>query len=97
MRANGSSHPPSTFPTRLKEADPNAGAVHLPKHASWLNQIELYFSILQRKALTPKDFENLEALAERLLGFQERYNRTARPFRWKFTREELQQRLRLAA
>ena len=94
---NGSSHHPATFPTRLKEAYPNAVAVHLPKHASWLNQIELYFSILQRKALTPKDFGNLDALAERLLGFQERYNRTARPFRWKFTREQLQQRLRLAA
>ena len=94
---NGSSHHPSTFPPRLKEAYPNAVAVHLPNHASWLNQIELYFSILQRKALTPKDFENLEALAERLLGFQERYNRTARPFHWKFTREKLQERLRLAA
>lgn len=94
---NGSSHHPATFPSRLKEAYPNAVAVHLPTHASWLNQIELYFSILQRKALTPKDFKNLDALSERLLGFQERYNRTARPFRWKFTREKLKERLRLAA
>lgn len=94
---NGSSHHPSTFPTRLRDAYPKAVAVHLPKHASWLNQIELYFSILQRKALTPKDFENLEALTERLLGFEERYNRTARPFQWKFTKEDLQERLRMAA
>ena len=94
---NGSSHPPSTFPSRLKEACPNAVAVHLPTHASWLNQIELYFSILQRRALTPKDFKNLDALSARLLGFQDRYNRTARPFRWKCTREKLKERLRLAA
>lgn len=94
---NGSSHHPSTFPARLREAYPNAEAVHLPKHASWLNQIELYFSILQRKALTPKEFEDLEALIQRLLAFQERYNRTARPFHWKFTREDMEERLRLAA
>ena len=94
---NGSSHHPSTFPTRLREAYPKAVAVHLPKHASWLNQIELYFSILQRKALTPNDFENLEALTDRLLAFQERYNRTACPFTWKFTRKDLEERLRLAA
>ena len=94
---NGSSHHPSTFPARLRAAYPNAVAVHLPNHASWLNQIEIYFSILQRKVLTPKDFKDLEALTERLLAFQERYNRTARPFHWKFTREDLQKRLRLAA
>ena len=94
---NGPSHHPSTFPSRLNEAYPNAVAVHLPTHASWLNQIELYFSILQRKALTPKDFKDLDALSQRLLGFQERYNRTARPFRWKFTRKKLQERLRQAA
>lgn len=52
---NGSSHHPSTFPKRLASSHPNAIAVMLPTHASWLNQIELYFSILQRKALTPHD------------------------------------------
>jgi hypothetical protein len=46
---------------------------HLPVHASWLNQIELYFSILQRKALTPNDLPTLGALAERLLGFGEHW------------------------
>lgn len=94
---NGPSHHPATFPGRLRKAYPHAVAVHLPNHASWLNQIEIYFSILQRKALTPKDFEDLRALTERLLAFQERYNRTARPFRWRFTREDLKERLRLAA
>jgi hypothetical protein len=94
---NGSSHHPSTFPERLSKAYGNAIAVHLPLHASWLNQIELYFSILQRKALTPNDFNNVEDLTQRLLAFQERYNLKACPFSWKFTKKDLQERLRLAA
>ena len=48
----------------------NARLIHLPIHASWLNQIELYFSIVQRKALTPNDFDSLDALAERLLALR---------------------------
>ena len=74
---------------------PNAIAITLPFHASWLNQIELYFSILQRKALTPNDLPTTVALAERILGFQERYNCTAKPFRWNFTREDLEERIEL--
>ena len=58
-------------------------------HASWLNQIELYFSIVQRKALTPNDLATLDALAERLLTFGEHYRQIARPFEWTFTREKL--------
>jgi transposase len=91
---NGSSHHPNTFPARLQTMYPNAIAVMLPVHASWLNQIELYFSILQRKALTPNDLPTLQALAERILGFQERYDRTAKPFRWNFTRNDLKQRMK---
>lgn len=94
---NGSSHHPNTFPKRLHDAYGNATAIHLPFHASWLNQIELYFSIVQRKVLTPNDFKDIEELTQRLLAFQERYNLTAHPFRWKFTRKDLQERLRLAA
>ena len=63
--------------------------IHLPVHASWLNQIELYFSIVQRKALTPNDFPDLEALAERLTGFADQYRQIARPFKWTFTRHNL--------
>ena len=58
--------------------------VHLPKHASWINQIEIYFSTLQRKALTPADFSSQDAVAARILGFQEHYQQIARPFEWKF-------------
>ncbi|MCA1792173.1 MAG: transposase [Thioalkalivibrio sp.] len=63
--------------------------VHLPKHASWLNQIEIYFSILQRKALTPADFASQHAVAARILGFQDHYQAIAKPFQWKFTRRDL--------
>ena len=67
----------------------NARLIHLPVHASWLNQIELYFSILQRKALTPNDLATLDALTDRLLGFGEHYRQIARPFEWTFNRQDL--------
>ena len=63
--------------------------IHLPVHASWLNQIELYFSIVQRKALTPNHFASLHALAERLLALGDHYRQIARPFEWTFTRHDL--------
>ena len=90
---NGSSHKPTTFPKRLQERYPNAIAVLLPVHASWLNQIELYFSILQRKALTPNDLATPQAVCERVIGFQEYYNLTAKPFCWNFTQAALKERL----
>jgi hypothetical protein len=90
---NGASHHPHTFPARLQSLYPQAVAVMLPFHASWLNQVELYFSILQRKALTPNDLTTTEAMAERILGFESHYNRTAKPFHWKFTRADLEERL----
>ncbi len=90
----GSSHHPNTSPARLQGRYPNITVVHTPTHASWLNQIEIYFSILQRKALTPMDADDRLKLAERILCFQEYYDRTAKPFNWKFTRDDLQQRLR---
>lgn len=90
----GSSHHRSTFPTRLQARYPHAVAVHLPLHASWLNQIEIYFSIVERKALTPNDLDGREAARERILGFESRYNRTAKPFNWQFTRAQLKERLR---
>jgi hypothetical protein len=80
--------------SHLQACYPNLITVHVPTHASWLNQIEMYFWILQRKALTPLDVANRAALAERILGFQEHYNQTAQPSHWKFTRDALQERLR---
>jgi hypothetical protein len=86
---NGSSHRGARCVDRLGETWPNVVPVHLPVHASWLNQIEVYFSIVQRKVLTPNDFNSLELVASRLLEFQDRYEQIARPFEWKFTREDL--------
>ena len=58
-------------------------------HASWLNQIEIYFSIIQRKVLTPNDFQNLETVADRLEKFERHYENIAKPFEWKFTKDDL--------
>lgn len=63
--------------------------VHLPVHTSWLNQIVIYFSIVQRKVLTPNDFPSLQAVAERLMQFQKQNERVAKPFEWKFTRKDM--------
>jgi hypothetical protein len=89
---NGSSHAGKTSIKRIQDQWPNARLIHLLVHASWLNQIEQYFSIVQRKALSPNDLGTLDALAERLLGFGEHYRQIARPFEWTFTREEHQDR-----
>jgi len=89
----GCAHHPNTFPARLQGMYPNAVAVPLPTHSSWLNQIEIYFSIVQRKVLTPMDTPDEEALTKRLLGFQDYYQETAKPFNWKFTAADLKRRL----
>jgi transposase len=86
---NGSSHRGQAAADRLNEKWPNARLVHLPVHASWLDQIEIYFSVVQRKVVTPNDLTDLDAVARRLLDFQDRYNQTATPFSWKFTRNDL--------
>jgi transposase len=86
---NGSSHNGQRSIDRMNDAWPTATLVHLPVHASWLNQVEIYFSILQRKAISPADFADLDDLAARILTFQDRYNATAEPFDWTYTRDDL--------
>jgi hypothetical protein len=86
---NGSSHRGQAAIQRLQAQWPKLVLVHLPVHASWLNQIEIYFSILQRKVLTPNDFNSLEDLAQTIFEFQKHYERTAKPFEWKFTKDDL--------
>ena len=86
---NGSSHRGEACQRRLQARWPNLVVVHTPIHGSWLNQVEIYFSVLQRKALTPNDFASLEELQERLICFQDRYSTIAQPFQWKFTRRDL--------
>jgi transposase len=86
---NGSSHRGQAAIDRLTRRYPNAVMVHTPVHASWLNQVEIFFSIIQRKVLTPNDFTDLDQVQNRLAVFEHRYNQTARPFRWKFTPADL--------
>ena len=86
---NGSSHRGAASTKRMASTWPNAQLIHLPTHASWLDQAEIYFSVVQRKALTPNDFTSLDQIRERLAAFEVRYNAIARPFSWKFTRTDL--------
>jgi transposase len=86
---NGSSHRGQASIARLEGAWENLRLVHLPLHASWLNQVEIYFSVVQRKVLTPNDFGDLAEVEGRLLAFQRRYQQTAMPFDWRFTRSDL--------
>lgn len=90
---SGPAHHRSTFPQRLSGMYPNAVAVMLPVHASWLNQIEIYFSIVQRKVLTPLDVTDEATLTNRLVSFQDYYQEVAKPFNWKFTAADLKKRL----
>ena len=90
---NGSSHRGEKAARAVMACYPNLIIVHLPTHASWLNQIEIYFSIIQRKVLTPNDFADLAAVEARLLAFEALYNDTAVPFDWRFTRTDLEDRL----
>jgi transposase len=91
---NGSSHAGRASVARMQQAYPNAVLVHLPVHASWLNQVEVVFSIIQRKVIKPADFGDSDALAARLLAFAGRYNAAAAPFDWKFTRAKLNDLIR---
>lgn len=86
---NGSSHRGAACERRLRQRWRNVRVVHTPVHASWLNQIEIYFSIVQRKVLTPNQFVSLAAVEASLLGFQDHYAAVARPFEWRFTRKDL--------
>jgi DDE superfamily endonuclease len=86
---NGSSHRGQRAADRLRAKWPNVILVHMPVHASWLNQIEVYFSIVQRKFLNPNDFSTVAALKSDLIRFQQRYEKSARPFEWSFTHRDL--------
>jgi DDE superfamily endonuclease len=86
---NGSDHRGQASIDRLEGRWHNLVLVHLPVHASWLNQVEIYHSTIQRKLLDPNDFESTAALARALNQFERRYNEIAQPFAWDFTRQDL--------
>jgi hypothetical protein len=94
---NGSSHRGKRSVERLHRRDKRIILVHTPVHASWLNQVEIYFSIIQRKVLTPNDFANLKAIRLRLALYEELTNRQPKPFAWKFTRQDLTDWLKRAS
>jgi len=85
----GASPHRSTVALRVQGRYPHAVAVHLPVHASWLNQLEISCAMVARKAVTPNDLAGREAARGRLLGFESRDNHTAKPFNWQFTRAQL--------
>jgi DDE superfamily endonuclease len=86
---NGSSHRGAAAKKRLRQVDSRIILVHTPVHASWLNQVEIYFSLIQRKVLTPNDFTDLEAIQLRLALYEELSNQNPTPFQWKFDRTKL--------
>ena len=86
---NGSSHRGQASIDRLEGQWPTLRLIHLPVHASWLDQCEIYFSIVQRKVVNPNDFGDLDAIAGRLAAFEPRYNAVAQPFAWTFDRDDL--------
>lgn len=86
---NGSSHRGEASKHRLRQVDSRLVLVHTPVHASWLNQVEIYFAIIQRKVLTPNDFAHLEAIRLRLALYEQLSNERPTPFRWAFDRTQL--------
>jgi hypothetical protein len=86
---NGSSHRGQASIDRLEGQWPTLRLIHLPVHASWLDQCEIYFSIVQRKVVNPNDFTDLGQITERLAAFENRYNAIGEPFDWTFGRDDL--------
>ena len=77
---------------------PTLRLIHLPIHASWLDQCEIYFSIVQRKVVHPNDFTDTDQITCRLAAFEDRYNELSEPFEWTFGRDDLDKLLaRIAA
>jgi DDE superfamily endonuclease len=95
---NGSSHRGQASVDRLQSRWSTLRLIHLPIHASWLNQVEIYFSVVQRKVVAPNDFHDIDEVETRLMAFQQHYQQIANPFEWKFTKNDLDALLdRLAA
>jgi transposase len=96
---NSTTHAPKQLERWLQEQVKKHGwaltvqVYWLPKNASWLNQIEIWFSILQRKVLQPNYFERLGGLAQTILGFIDYYDQTTKPIQWTYTVEKLEQKL----
>jgi hypothetical protein len=86
---NGSSHRGEAAKKRLRQIDSRIMLVHTPVHASWLNPVEIYVSIIQRKVLTPNDCADLEAVRLRLAVYAELSNHNPTPWQWQCNRTKL--------
>jgi hypothetical protein len=93
-RKRGSSHRGELAAEKLQAQHPRIVIVHTPTYASWLNQIEMYFSIIQRKVLKRNDYTSLAELADAIHAFDRRYSALGKLFAWCFTRQDLERRLR---
>jgi hypothetical protein len=85
----GASHRGEAAQQRLQQLDSRILLVHTPVHASWLNQVEIDFSIIQRKVLTLNAFADLAAIQLRLALYAERSHQSPTPFQWQFDRTNL--------
>jgi transposase len=96
---NGSTHAPKQLTRWIQERATTLDVkltmqlYWLPPNASWLDQIEIWFSLLQRKLLQPNHFCSLDALEQAILDFITHYNQTAKPLEWSYTVEKLERKL----
>ena len=96
---NGTTHAPKQLESWLGEqAAKQEWGVRfkvywLPTNASWLDQIEIWFSILQRKLLEPNDFASTDALEQAIADYITYYSQTAKPIKWTYTVEKLERKL----
>lgn len=96
---NGTTHAPKQLENWLRQQEQACdGRLHfqvlwLPTNASWLDQIEIWFSLLQRKCLQPNHFVSTTALETALTDYIAYYNQTAKPINWTYTSEKLEQKL----
>ena len=91
---NGSSHRGQRAAEELQDRHPRIVIVHTPVHASWLNQIEIYFSIISARSLPRMTASPWTSSPPEIHAFGQRYSALDKPFAWHFTRQDLEQRLR---
>lgn len=91
---NGSTHRPKYLAHWLQENFPHVDVVvhWLPVRSSWLNQVEIFFGLLQREALTPNDFPNTDALKQRIVGYMEYHTEKRQPIQWTYTSADLRKK-----
>jgi transposase len=96
---NGTTHAPKQLERWLREQEAACNerlhfqVLWLPPNASWLDQIEIWFSVLQRKHLQPNHFVSTTALETSLRDYIAYYNQTAKPINWTYTVEKLEHKL----